>query len=488
MRNKAKKTKKDFFSDTQPIVRISQENDQNNHNYIAKNELSHERKEQLLIGLALDKSIEDLAKTQQEVDYCKELLPEIIAIKKEGLAVDVPFEIPDFSESNISGDDKIVDTDYSRDSNEGSKEDNMEETDTEKHAYKFDCPVCGKIILDFGTEEYFIGRCSHVVLSYSDAMQEFGEIDESMEEVVAELEERLADNEEHEEDDDYEEITMIELIEEYAQNSNGQYELYSIDDPNSVPPLYETIYLLIKMIDGDESDIVVAQRAIEKYSEAIRRHPNDADHYVSRGMTYCYYNQYQRAIEDYSIAIRLQPDYEGLYLNRGLAYQKLGQHKFAIKDYNEALRVDPEDANAYYHKATCLALQNKAEQACKCLRSAMRLGYGYKLTDGMKIDFDNIISEKCFIEVFKEQINPSKKRKSYIIKKDVKDNRITRCAVKAKEQGVEYVSAVAARYYRYVKIDDIIRDGKWPEFEGNQGEDCPDGNIISYKELYKLSK
>lgn len=104
---------------------------------------------------------------------------------------------------------------------------------------QFNCPVCGETILDFGEEEYFIGLCSHIVLSYSFAMQEFGDIDESMEDVVNEMSRRL----------DEEDTTMIELIEEYAQNSNCQYELYSIDDPNSVPPLYETVYLLIKMVD-----------------------------------------------------------------------------------------------------------------------------------------------------------------------------------------------------------------------------------------------
>jgi hypothetical protein len=113
-------------------------------------------------------------------------------------------------------------------------------------AMRFDCPVCGENIVNFHKEESFSGICPHIALSYSQSLQDFCDIDESLEEAVDEMRETL---EEHEGDDDYEDITLIDLVAEYAGNSNGKYALYSIDDPTGEPHVYETIYFLIKMAE-----------------------------------------------------------------------------------------------------------------------------------------------------------------------------------------------------------------------------------------------
>lgn len=111
--------------------------------------------------------------------------------------------------------------------------------------FQFGCPVCSKTIIDFGNVdcEYLQALCSHVVLVHS--MDEFIDVDESIEEVVDEMERRMEEDKE---------ITVIELMAEYADNSNGEYQLFCLDDPNSVPLLYVTICLLIKMLDDTQKN------------------------------------------------------------------------------------------------------------------------------------------------------------------------------------------------------------------------------------------
>lgn len=111
-------------------------------------------------------------------------------------------------------------------------------------AYQFDCPVCGQTIVDFRDADYEYLRtlCPHVVLVHS--MNEFVNVDESMEVVVDEMERMM------EEDDG---MTMTELMAEYADHSDGEYHLFCLDDPNSIPLLDVTIALLVQMTDDHET-------------------------------------------------------------------------------------------------------------------------------------------------------------------------------------------------------------------------------------------
>ena len=285
------------------------------------------------------------------------------------------------SELYLYGDDWGAD-DFVKSVRASIQGDTMEEKNS-KYVSRFDCPVCGENIIDFNNEngEFFSGSCDHVLV-YSFVGQDFGDYDESMEDVVSELEERLAENEEHVDDDDYEELTMIDLLEEYAANSNGKYALYYINDPNSPPPLNETVYFLVRMINEEEFSVCQQQNTIEAYTEAIRLKPDDAQLYVDRGIAYCDIDKYQLAIEDYSAALLLQPDYDGLLLNRGLAYSKLGQYQHAIEDYNEVLRIQPGDVNAYTNRgdAYCDLKEYKraSEDYTEAIRLMPNLAYAYE--------------------------------------------------------------------------------------------------------------
>ena len=97
--------------------------------------------------------------------------------------------------------------------------------------------------------------------------------------------------------------------------------------------------------------------AIEDYSAAIALNPENADAYNNRGAAYADKGDFFSAIEDYSAAIALNPENADAYNNRGAAYADKGDFDAAIEDYSAAIVLKPEDAgnytnrgNAYYNK------------------------------------------------------------------------------------------------------------------------------------------
>ncbi|HQP25851.1 MAG TPA: tetratricopeptide repeat protein [Smithellaceae bacterium] len=278
----------------------------------------------------------------------------------------------------------------------------MAKTEKEKDdASKIKCPVCGELLFDLDEEESYCGICEHVILTYSTFNGDFGEMNGPGYDIAEEMEAKVEENLKHEDEDDYEEICIEDLIRELGEDPESPYQLIEVSmDGLACGPISETVLLLVEMPEEDVQDIQNKDR-IKYYTEAIRKKPNDVDLFISRGIEYCSLNEYRKGIKDYTKALRLQPDYPGLYLNRGLCHQFLEEYPKAIRDYNAALRVDPEDTDAYYHKATCYALQNKAKQACKWLKQAMDRGYKTHM-GRVKEDFESIKDEACFVKLMKE--------------------------------------------------------------------------------------
>jgi tetratricopeptide (TPR) repeat protein len=102
-----------------------------------------------------------------------------------------------------------------------------------------------------------------------------------------------------------------------------------------------------------ESDQAIKDwgKAISCYRKAIRLNPDDAHSYHFRGNAYYSLAEFDKAIRDYTAAIRLMPTGSTSYNNRGNAYDKKGEHDKAIADYTEAIRITPDDAIAYMNRA-----------------------------------------------------------------------------------------------------------------------------------------
>jgi tetratricopeptide (TPR) repeat protein len=89
-------------------------------------------------------------------------------------------------------------------------------------------------------------------------------------------------------------------------------------------------------------------RAIEDYSEAIRRKSDDASSLSNRGTAYLSKGDYARAIEDFNQSLRVDPESAGAFYNRGNAYFSKGEYDRAIEDYSKSLQLDPSNARALF--------------------------------------------------------------------------------------------------------------------------------------------
>ena len=102
-------------------------------------------------------------------------------------------------------------------------------------------------------------------------------------------------------------------------------------------------------------------RAIEDYSEAIRRKPDDAFALSNRGTAYLSKGDYDRAIEDFDQSLRVNPKSAEAFYNRGNAYFSKGEYDRAIEDYSKSFQLDPSNARALFARG--VAKQQMTDQA-----------------------------------------------------------------------------------------------------------------------------
>lgn len=84
------------------------------------------------------------------------------------------------------------------------------------------------------------------------------------------------------------------------------------------------------------------QDAMKEYTEAIRKDPNYAATYDSRGHLHKKLKDFEKALEDYNKAIELSPDNitsKWVHLCRASAYESLGQEALAKADQDAAAEL-----------------------------------------------------------------------------------------------------------------------------------------------------
>ena len=117
-----------------------------------------------------------------------------------------------------------------------------------KDATKIKCPVCGKLLLDLESEDSYCGICEHVILTYSVSNSVFGELNGEGYAIAEEMEAKVEENLKHEEDSDYEEILIEDLIRALAYDSDSKYQLIEVSmDGLACAPVSETVLLLVEM-------------------------------------------------------------------------------------------------------------------------------------------------------------------------------------------------------------------------------------------------
>ncbi len=94
------------------------------------------------------------------------------------------------------------------------------------------------------------------------------------------------------------------------------------------------------------------ERAVERYTAAIKSAPQTAENYYFRGNAFYGLGECDLAIKDYGEVVRLVPSHADAYYVRANTYRELGFIEKAIEGYSAAIEAVPDYLFAYYLRAT----------------------------------------------------------------------------------------------------------------------------------------
>lgn len=94
-------------------------------------------------------------------------------------------------------------------------------------------------------------------------------------------------------------------------------------------------------MDGKNFD-----RAIELWSEVLKRDPGRVEAYFQRSHAYWAKNELDKSLDDINATLRLDPDMSPAYLIRGVMYLQKGDRERGIADLDRCLKSDPTNAQA----------------------------------------------------------------------------------------------------------------------------------------------
>jgi len=113
--------------------------------------------------------------------------------------------------------------------------------------------------------------------------------------------------------------------------------------------------------------------AIQKFTEAIKLDPKDADNYNWRCEAYIRSGDYQNALKDITEALRLDPKSEVYYHNRGFIYYYLNDYQNALKDFSETIRRDPTTVENYFWRGLTYEKSGDYQNALKDYSKMIKL-------------------------------------------------------------------------------------------------------------------
>lgn len=88
-------------------------------------------------------------------------------------------------------------------------------------------------------------------------------------------------------------------------------------------------------------------QALKLFDDLLQQHPENADLYSERGVTYFHLNNLEASLKDMDKALELQPLKSYRYSSRAYIRGHAGLTNKAIEDYQKAIELDPEDAVAH---------------------------------------------------------------------------------------------------------------------------------------------
>lgn len=119
------------------------------------------------------------------------------------------------------------------------------------------------------------------------------------------------------------------------------------------------------------------QLAFKDYEKAIELNPDYAETYLNRGTTYYDKKDYDYAIENFDKAIEKKSEYGDAYYRRGYTYYTLSQHDAAVNDFTDAIQFMPNSPYAYYYRGLAKYHSDSEEDAITDFAEAIRLKSDY---------------------------------------------------------------------------------------------------------------
>lgn len=97
----------------------------------------------------------------------------------------------------------------------------------------------------------------------------------------------------------------------------------------------------------------------------------DPGGHTNRGVKYAQKKEYAKAVEEFTKAIERQPQDPKNYRNRGLTYRLLGEKKKSEADYAKAIELNPDTSKARMDRARMLLRARKPDAALKELSAVI---------------------------------------------------------------------------------------------------------------------
>jgi tetratricopeptide (TPR) repeat protein len=104
------------------------------------------------------------------------------------------------------------------------------------------------------------------------------------------------------------------------------------------------------------------EEAIKRYDYALELSPDNLIALISRALVRSMMWEYIKAIEDFTELIKKDPYTDTNYLERGLCYIYIGSIDKAIKDWDKSIELKPEDNPAYMYRACVYKIVGEEEK------------------------------------------------------------------------------------------------------------------------------